>query len=190
MASRIGTGFIVFLNDNSFDFSYQVDENSSNISSSYTVNSSLPFSFNLTGDILSFDLDSFFEVFPFVGKLTIDTHITDLLEVRFSTINNSIFMSDKIYYFDLSTFCFFKELVYPSVPSSLPSLNGNGCEYIDGTQLNVTGRKTVYTVDRSYMGLLADNSYTAVYDCSAPTGEKLTVPESLLTLYVAPVTTP
>lgn len=64
------------------------------------------------------------------------------------------------------------------------SLNGDGCEFMDGKEVVVTGRKTVYVVTCSYFGLVSDNSYTVFYDLEAVTGEKLTVPEALLTLLV------
>lgn len=70
------------------------------------------------------------------------------------------------------------------------SLNGNGCEFMDGKEVTVEGRNTIYSVVRSYMGLVTDTSYTVFYDLSATTGEKLTVPESLLTLYTAPIVIP
>ncbi|MDP3466021.1 MAG: hypothetical protein Q8R86_09665 [Sulfuricurvum sp.] len=72
----------------------------------------------------------------------------------------------------------------------LQSLNGNGCEYMDGVSVNVYGRDTVYSVSRSYMSMTDDNAYTVVYDLVSTTGAKLTVPESLLSLYVAPIVTP
>ena len=79
----------------------------------------------------------------------------------------------------------------PTIPTtSLPSLNGNGCEFLDTAQVKVVGRSIVYTVSRSYMALVSDNNYTALYDCVSFSGETLTVPEALLTRYIAPVTTP
>lgn len=77
-----------------------------------------------------------------------------------------------------------------TVTVPLQSLNGNGCEYMDNTMVTVYGRDTVYSVARSYMSMTDNNAYTAVYDLVSTTGAKLTVPESLLSLYVAPVITP
>lgn len=74
--------------------------------------------------------------------------------------------------------------------STMPTLNGNGSEFIDGTEVTVDGRTTIYTVTRSYIGLVVDNSYTTLYDLEALNGAKVTVPESLLTQYVAPVIAP
>lgn len=73
---------------------------------------------------------------------------------------------------------------------NLSSLDGNGSEYMDGVLVKVYGRDMVYSVARSYMSLTDNNAYTAVYDLVSTTGAKLTVPESLLSLYVAPVITP
>lgn len=77
----------------------------------------------------------------------------------------------------------------PPVVVPLPSLNGNGCEYLDGDSVTVLGRDTVYSVKRSYMGLVADNSYTALYDLQSIDGAKCSAPENLLVRYVAPVVT-
>lgn len=69
----------------------------------------------------------------------------------------------------------------------LPSLNGNGSEFIDGDTVTVSGRDVVYTVDRSFVSLYSDNGYTVHYDLVATTGHKLTVPEALLTKYIEAV---
>lgn len=74
--------------------------------------------------------------------------------------------------------------------SSFSSLNGNGSEYLDGVVVNVFGRPQNYTVSRSYFGLVSDNSYTVFYDLVCITGEKLTVPEALLSLYIPTVIVP
>lgn len=70
------------------------------------------------------------------------------------------------------------------------SLNGIGCEFKDGALVTLDGRDTIFTVKRSSFCLLDDSTYTAFYDLEYPTGETLSAPESLLTRYVAPVTTP
>lgn len=77
-----------------------------------------------------------------------------------------------------------------TVTVPLQSLNGNGSEYMDNAMVTVYGRDTVYSVARSYMSMTDNNAYTAVYDLVSTTGAKLTVPESLLSLYVAPVVIP
>lgn len=74
--------------------------------------------------------------------------------------------------------------------TSLPSLNGDGCEHLDGTEVTVVGRDTVYSVTRSFHTIYADNAYIVCYDLQSTDGHKLTCPESLLTKYVAPTTTP
>lgn len=70
---------------------------------------------------------------------------------------------------------------------ALPSLNGNGSEYKDGTLVTVVGRNIVYSVNRSYYSLYMDNGYTVHYDLISDDGYKLTVPEALLTKYVVAV---
>lgn len=69
----------------------------------------------------------------------------------------------------------------------LPSLNGNGSEYKDGTQVKVSGRDVVYTVERSYHSLYSDNGYTVHYDLVSSDGYRCTVPEALLTKYTSGV---
>lgn len=68
------------------------------------------------------------------------------------------------------------------------SLNGNGCEFKDGVQVNVTGRTGIFTVKNSTYFLLDDNTYTVLYELNSPNGGTVKVPETLCTLYVAPVT--
>jgi hypothetical protein len=70
------------------------------------------------------------------------------------------------------------------------SLNGVGCEFKDGSFVMVDGRDTVFEVKRSSFFLLEDKTYTALYDLESPTGETVSCPESLLTRYSVPVTTP
>lgn len=66
----------------------------------------------------------------------------------------------------------------------LPSLNGNGTEFKDGSSVTVNGRETVYNVERSYHSLYADNGYTVHYDLVSVDGYRCTVPEALLTKYI------
>lgn len=70
---------------------------------------------------------------------------------------------------------------------TLPSLNGNGTEFKDGSSVTVFGRETVYTVERSYMSLYSDNAYTVHYDLVSADGYKCSVPEALLTKQVVAV---
>lgn len=68
---------------------------------------------------------------------------------------------------------------------NLPSLNGRGCEHLDGAMVTVLGRSDiVYTVERSFVSLYMDNGYTVHYDLIATSGHKVTVPEALLTKYI------
>lgn len=70
----------------------------------------------------------------------------------------------------------------------LPSLNGRGCEHLDGAMVTVLGRSDiVYSVERSFVSLYSDNGYTVHYDLIATSGHKVTVPEALLTKYVSTV---
>lgn len=64
---------------------------------------------------------------------------------------------------------------------NLLSLNGNGSEYKDGVSVTVSGRSTVYAVERSFVSLYSDNGYTVHYDLISEDGYKCTVPEALLT---------
>lgn len=79
-------------------------------------------------------------------------------------------------------------LEVPVTPSPVSSLNGNGCEFKDGTEVNVNGRDIIYKVLSSIYYLLEDNSYTVLYSLQSPTGETLNCPEAYLTRYI-PVTT-
>ncbi|HUH42148.1 MAG TPA: hypothetical protein VLZ29_03450 [Sulfurimonas sp.] len=63
----------------------------------------------------------------------------------------------------------------------LNSLNGVGSEYKDGTLVKVSGRDTVYAVERSFHSLYSDNGYTVHYDLVSVDGYRVTVPEALLT---------
>lgn len=118
-----------------------------------------------------------------------------------------VYSDDKISYIDdLNKFPFFplgsKGKMYSSsllvdmynIPlvtdSSASSLNGNGCEFIDGIEVLVDGRETIYKITRSFYTIYADNAYIVCYDLQSIDGHKLTCPESLLNKYVAPTTTP
>lgn len=78
-----------------------------------------------------------------------------------------------------------------TVPPVVKTLDGDGCEFLDGDVVFAVGRPdVVYQVRRSYHALYADNAYVVMYDLESSDGHKLTCPESLVTRYVAPVTTP
>lgn len=70
---------------------------------------------------------------------------------------------------------------------NLSSLNGAGCEFKDGTSVTVSGRSTIYIVERSFMSLFSDNGYTVHYDLLSSDGYRCTVPEALLLKYIPPV---
>jgi len=130
------------------------------------------------------DIDAIFDALPNVGLIVVPYGNSNVAFLN--TVNTHVEMNG--YYFrDIQSLTDVYG-INTSVP--IPSLNGNGCEFLDSTQVKVVGRSIVYAVVRSYMGLVSDNSYTALYDCVSATGETLTVPEALLTRYIAPVTTP
>lgn len=64
------------------------------------------------------------------------------------------------------------------------SLNGYGAEYKDGDSVTVSGRDIIYTVNRSFFSMYADNAYTVHYDLTSSNGQKMIVPEALLTRYI------
>lgn len=136
--------------------------------------------------------------FPDVARINytlVDAHVYLIPNwyVNFvNAVNNIISYDGAIAYYDINAIKSIYGIIDAVVPPSTPlsTLNGNGCEFMDGKSVTVNGRSTIYSVVRSYMGLVSDNSYTTFYDLSATTGEKLTVPEALLTLYVAPIVTP
>lgn len=125
-------------------------------------------------------------VLPDFSVISLDLSNNDLVYKGFSTpvivTSDYIILIDYNYLRILKRSSFGQNIVCASV--SAPSLNGNGCEFKDGVNVSVSGRTTIYSVARSYMGLVSDNSYTVFYDLVATTGEKLTVPEALLTLHV------
>ena len=67
------------------------------------------------------------------------------------------------------------------------SLNGYGCEFKDGISVVVSGRDVVYVVQRSFFSIYSENAYTIHYDIKSLDGQRLIVPEALLTKYVPPV---
>lgn len=136
--------------------------------------------------IWDIDLVSIFDIYPNCALL----YAPDTFLGVPITNGNTVVLISNIYYHSVESLLNFIGYVPPFVVSLPPSLNGNGAEFIDGTQVTVDGRSTLYIVNRSYMGLVQDNSYTPFYDLDALNGSKLTVPESLLTQYVASVIVP
>lgn len=140
------------------------------------------------------DVDSCFLSNDDIGRLQFDVpnlpFITDSGSSRIQPENDI--------YYDLDALLFSCNLPpIDSNPSSLPSLNGNGCEYLDGESVQVvsskTGqvdRETIYAVSRSYFSIFADNGYIVHYDLVSDDGHKLTCPEALLRRYVATPTAP
>lgn len=156
-------------------------------------------------------LFNIFSLFPTVRTIYIDHndlisngYIVEPCLYDFDNIpSGTMFSFSDVVYYDLDSFfvecavtadtlknsSFYKSVLPPPTVSA-PSLNGNGSEYIDGTEVTVSGRDTVYTVVRSYMTIYTDSGYTVHYDLEATNGAKLSSPEALLTKYVAPVITP
>lgn len=144
--------------------------------------------------IILFTIDSF-TLIDEAGR-TISFN-TDSLVLIDGVVSPCCVTDNYLIVFDYNYFRVLKRSSFPQSVSIAPAssvplltLNGNGSEYPDGTEVTVSGRTTVYSVVRSYMGLVQDNSYTVFYDLSSTNGSKLTVPEALLTQYVAPVIVP
>ena len=135
----------------------------------------------------NFDISLLFQSYDRVGEIHLVRNCVSFQNLD-TAYNNPCKAIGDYYYFDADSLLDILEIRPPAV-SALPSLNGNGCEFKDLTEVKVIGRTIVYQVSRSYMGLVSDNSYTALYDCVSISGETLTVPEALLTRYIAPVTT-
>lgn len=160
---------------------------------------------------ITLNLFNIFTLFPSVRTIYLDNmdfisngYLFQPLIFNFENIpSGSMFSFMDVVYYDLDAFfaecavtadtlknsSFYKS-VTPASTISAPSLNGNGSEYVDGTEVIVSGRDTIYTVKRSYMTIYADSGYTVHYDLEAANGSKLSTPEALLTKYTAPVTTP
>lgn len=144
----------------------------------------LPYFF-YNGIDFTFDYIGFFSAYPTVGYV-----INNSTSITLSSFPSQNFQIDNITFSDFESMKSYLLGSSSNLGLKASSLNGNGCEFLDLTNVKVVGRSTIYQVLRSYMGLEADNRYTALYDCLAVTGESLTVPEALLTRYIAPVTTP
>lgn len=61
------------------------------------------------------------------------------------------------------------------------SLNGYGSEFKDGDSVIVSGRDVTYVVQRSFFSIYSENAYTIHYDIKSLDGQRLIVPEALLT---------
>lgn len=173
-------------------------QNMNNISSELLGITASLSDFSQTLDTFQTSLDSLSQSVSFLPNASFVTDLHNDLAVKLNLVhglNNDIF--GKLGTFDLSELNNLHEDIVTlgnqlsGVTVPLQSLNGNGCEFIDGAKVTVLGREAViYSVSRSYMGMTADNAYTAVYDLESTNGAKCTAPEALLTLYVAPVVTP
>lgn len=64
------------------------------------------------------------------------------------------------------------------------SLNGYGAEFKDGDLVVVSGRDVVYSVIRSFFTIYSENAYTVHYNIESTDGQRLIVPEALLTKHI------
>lgn len=89
---------------------------------------------------------------------------------------------ETVVYRDINSVYLYAGLAVPppaSVP--LPSLNGNGSEFMDGDPVSALGRPDIeFNVVRSFYQIYADNAYQVVYDLESINGHKLSCPEALL----------
>ncbi|ADR33999.1 hypothetical protein Sulku_1336 [Sulfuricurvum kujiense DSM 16994] len=149
-----------------------------------------PSYFSVVDLVPSVNCDLFFSTL--VGCYAFEIQLVQNDGLMLSVLNDSSYIfPETVVYFDIEGVYKYAGLPVPPLLGSLPSLNGNGCEYIDGAMVVSVGRpNVVYSVVRSSFQIYADNAYQVVYDLSSVDGHKLSVPESLLTAYVPPVTTP
>lgn len=147
--------------------------------------------FTLSGDGISVDLN---EIFNYYGDCA-----SVLIRVDNPYFLDTVVFGTKIqydqynYFYDLESIKGYFGITCPI----LPTLNGNGAEFLDGTLVHVVSSKNgglitrdvVYTVKRSFHSIYADNAYIVCYDLESAEGYKLVCPESLLVRY-EPVTTP
>jgi len=186
MALRLDDIIFESICDGSYcEFSESASIGGTSTDNNYAIDS-LPFYVSLFENYFLVDCKLLFDNFPTVGTISFNNSVTNTILANPSNSESFVKLGHYVY-FDLHSLCSYNSI---SLPVSLLSLNGNGCEFKDTTLVNVFGRSIVYSVSRSYFGLVADNSYTALYDCSSQSGESITVPEALLTRYTAPVTTP
>lgn len=136
----------------------------------------------------SVDMDLFFA--HYLDAMCLDTLDCLNFSVRCEVTNESNYLYPEGYvYYDSNSVYRVCNKVAPPLQGSLPSLNGNGSEFLDGDRVTVQFRDTVYTVDRSFFVLYSDNTYTTYYDLIGDNTSKLTCPQSLLTavpLVIAP----
>jgi|GEM_PF-6606228 len=141
---------------------------------------------------ITIDCDLFFSTM--LDCYCFEDEIVNLNGEHLSVINDSNYIyPEDVVYFDIDSVYKYAGLPVPALPplqGSLPSLNGNGSEFLDGDVVTVTSRSGQFTVQRSYSIMYADNSYTNYYDLVSDVGAKLSCPESLLTAYIPSVTTP
>lgn len=104
----------------------------------------------------------------------------------YTTNRKFIYITTPTYFQFFSVNASFLDYIFPVSPPpvlSLPSLNGNGAEFMDGTSVTVSGRIPIFTVIRSFFSIYSDNGYTVHYDLESVDGHKLTAPEALLSVY-------
>lgn len=109
-----------------------------------------------------------------------DTNVTSLLTAINTAHNVNVDMSG-------ADFSFIGTIVSDTLSNNISnviadaSLNGYGAEFKDGDMVNVVGRDVVYSVNRSFFSMYADNAYTIHYDVISSNGQRMIVPEALLT---------
>lgn len=113
--------------------------------------------------------------------LDVEKQKVTALEAKITLLEQALEAYKLLYPFDRSTL---------SIPATLSSLNGVGCEHKDGTFVNVSDRAGTYTVVRSYSVLVSDNNYTVVYDLSDEANRTISAPESLVVAVAQTVTAP
>lgn len=135
--------------------------------------------YEIDGDIYIYSAD-IFVLFPDVAV------IVGLNPLYFDGGDSLFHLGHTLFYDnDAVTSYFGIEATPPSSP--IQSLNGNGCEFMDGSKVNVNGRSQVYTVEFSFFFLLDDATYTPLYSLKSDTGATLYAPETQCTLYVPTV---
>ena len=139
--------------------------------------------------------------FSFPTSLTIDSNFFEAFMVNgfdftFGLSGGRFYMYTvypSIVFYDLSAYYLkYGGFECPECPpaQNYSSLDGNGSEFLDGDRVVLKGRENViYTVSRSFIAVVSDSNYTILYDLVSSDGYKVTCPEALLTLYVAPVVT-
>lgn len=142
-----------------------------------------------------FDVGLFLQSFPDMGSFYMSIDGSILTSNHFNFPENTFIVNGFVFngldgFLNYINSTLATPISIPSAPSPVSSLNGNGCEFIDGIEVLVDGRETIYKITRSFYTIYADNAYIVCYDLQSTDGHKLTCPESLLTKYVAPTITP